>query len=158
PDELTQILFISTFLNSQYKVEVYNGKLYVGEDNGIKVRDLDTLSVLTSVNNGSVLDFAIENGEIGLYKDALFSPVEIRDADTLTLKANEFFGCFEIEVGSSDGRFYLSCDDETYRFEDDGDGGQIDCEELDSNYVSGTATCNSTCDGYNTNNCSDDGW
>ncbi len=38
------------------------------------------------------------------------------------------------------------------------DGGQIDCEELDSNYVSGTATCNSTCDGYNTNNCSDDGW
>ena len=214
-DTLTQTLFVSAFLNSQYKVEVYNGKLYVGEDNGIKVRDLDTLSVLTSVNNGSVLDFAIENGEIGLYKDALFSPVEIRDAETLTLKANEFFGCFEIEVGSSDGRFYLSCDDETYRFEDDGDGGisftelsgdirelqdvytydgytylydentiwistsndvpalcgngivegdevcdggQIDCEELDSNYVSGTATCNSTCDGYNTNNCSDDGW
>ena len=215
PDELTQILFISTVLNYQYKVEVDSGKLYVGEDNGIKVRDLDNLSVLTSVNNGSVLDFAIENGKIGLYKDALFSPVEIRDAETLTLKANEFFGCFEIEVGSSDGRFYLSCDDETYRFEDDGDGGisftelsgdirelqdvytfdgytyfydentiwistsndvpaicgngivegdevcdggQIDCEELDSNYVSGTATCNSTCDGYNTNNCSDDGW
>ena len=123
PDELTQILFISTVLNYQYKVEVDSGKLYVGEDNGIKVRDLDTMSVLTSVNNGSVLDFAIENGEIGLYKDALFSPVEIRDAETLTLKANEFFGCFEIEVGSSDGRFYLSCDDETYRFEDDGDGG-----------------------------------
>jgi hypothetical protein len=222
-DTLTQTLFVSAFLNSQYKVEVYNGKLYVGEDNGIKVRDLETLSVLTSVNNGSVLDFAIENGEIGLYKDALFSPVEIRDADTLALKANEFFGCFEIEVGSSDGRFYLSCDDETYRFEDDGDGdisftelsgdirelqdvytfdgytylydentiwistssdvpaicgngivegdevcdgGQIDCAELDvsgnvstnSGFVSGTATCNSTCDGYNTNNCSDDGW
>ena len=121
-DTLTQTLFVSTFLNSQYKVEVYNGKLYVGEDNGIKVRDLETMSVLTSVNNGSVLDFAIENGEIGIYKDALFSPVEIRDAETLTLKANEFFGCFEIEVGSSDGRFYLSCDDETYRFEDDGDG------------------------------------
>ena len=214
-DTLTQTLFVSAFLNSQYKVEVYNGKLYVGEDNGIKVRDLDTLSVITSVNNGSVLDFAIENGEIGLYKDALFSPVEIRDADTLALKANEFFGCFEIEVGSSDGRFYLSCDDEIYRFEDDGDGGisftelsgdirelqdvytfdgytyfydentiwistsndvpalcgngivegdevcdgaPINCEDLDSNYVSGTATCNSTCDGYNTNNCSDDGW
>ncbi|MBR6422816.1 hypothetical protein IKS86_08920 [bacterium] len=214
-DTLTQTLFVSATLNYQYKVEVYDGKLYVGDDNGIKVRDLETMSVLTSVNNGSVLDFAIENGEIGLYKDALFSPVEIRDAETLTLKANEFFGCFEIEVGSSDGRFYLSCDDETYRFEDDGDGGisftelsgdirelqdvytfdgytyfydentiwistsndvpaicgngivegdevcdggQIDCEELDSNYVSGTATCNSTCDGYNTNNCSDDGW
>ena len=214
-DTLTQTLFVSTTLNYQYKVEVYDGKLYVGDDSGIKVRDLETLSVLTSVNNGSVLDFAIENGEIGLYKDALFSPVEIRDAETLTLKANEFFGCFEIEVGSSDGRFYLSCDDETYRFEDDGDGGvsftelsgdirelqdvytfdgysylydentiwistsndvpticgngivegdevcdgaPIDCEDLDSNYVSGTATCNSTCDGYNTNNCSDDGW
>ena len=215
PDELTQILFISATLNYQYKVEVYNGKLYVGDDYGIKIRDLETLSVLTSVNNGSVLDFAIENGEIGLYKDALLSPVEIRDAETLTLKADEFFGCFEIEVGGSDGRFYLSCDDETYHFEDDGDGGvsftelsgdirelqdvytydgytyfydentvwistsndvpalcgngivegdevcdgaPIDCTELDSNYVSGTATCNSTCDGYNTNNCSDDGW
>ena len=215
PDELTQILFISTVLNYQYKVEVYNGKLYVGEDNGIKVRDLDNLSVLTSVNNGSVLDFAIENGEIGIYKDALFSPLEIRDAENLTLKANEFFSCFEIEVGSSFGRFYLSCDDETYRFEDDGDGGisftelsgdirelqdvytyngytyfydentiwistnndvpalcgngivegdevcdgaPINCTELDSNYVSGTVACNLTCDGYNTNNCSDDGW
>ena len=203
PDELTQVLFISATLNYQYKVEVYDGRLYVGDDSGIKVRDLETLSVLTSVNNGSVLDFAIENGEIGLYKDALFSPVEIRDAETLTLKANEFFGCFEIEVGSSDGRFYLSCDDETYRFEDDGDGGisftelsgdirelqdvytyngytyfydestiwistsndvpalcgngivegdevcdgaPINCEDLDSNYVSGTATCNATCD------------
>ena len=214
-DTLTQTLFVSAFLNYQYKVEVYNGKLYVGDDSGIKVRDLETLSVLTSVNNGSVLDFAIENGEIGLYKDALFSPVEIRDAETLTLKANEFFGCFEIEVGSSFGRFYLSCDDETYRFEDDGgggvsfselsgdirelqdvytyngytyfydentiwistnndvpalcgngivegdevcDGAPIDCTELDPNYVSGTATCNATCDDYNTNNCSDDGW
>ena len=214
-DTLTQTLFVSAFLNYQYKVEVYDGKLYVGDDSGIKIRDLETLSVLTSVNNGSVLDFAIENGEIGLYKDALFSPVEIRDAENLTLKANEFFGCFEIEVGSSFGRFYLSCDDETYRFEDDGDGGvsftelsgdirelqdvytfdgyayfydentiwistnsdvpalcgngivegdeicdgaPIDCTELDPNYVSGTATCNATCDGYNTNNCSDDGW
>ena len=214
-DTLTQTLFVSTFLNSQYKVEVYNGKLYVGDSSSIKVRDLETLSVLTSVNNGSVLDFAIENGEIGLYKDALFSPVEIRDADTLALKANEFFGCFEIEVGSSDGKFYLSCDDEIYKFEDDGDGDisftelsgdirelqdvytfegysyfydentiwistssdvpaicgngivegdevcdgtPINCEDLDSNYVSGTATCNATCDAYNTNNCSDDGW
>jgi hypothetical protein len=46
------------------------------------------------------------------------------------------------------------------------DRGQIDCAELDvsghistnSGFVSGTATCNATCDGYNTNNCSDDGW
>lgn len=38
------------------------------------------------------------------------------------------------------------------------DGAPIDCEDLDPNYVSGTATCNATCDGYNTNNCSDDGW
>ena len=38
------------------------------------------------------------------------------------------------------------------------DGAPIDCSDLDSNYVSGTAACNSTCDGYNTNNCSDDGW
>ncbi|MBR4531138.1 hypothetical protein IKO70_01855, partial [bacterium] len=38
PDELTQILFISTFLNSQYKVEVYNGKLYVGELRKVEIK------------------------------------------------------------------------------------------------------------------------
>ena len=116
--------------------------------------------------------------------------------------------------------FYLSCDDETYRFEDDGDGGisftelsgdirelqevytlsgytyipdgntiklsthedvpalcgngivegdevcdggQIDCSDLDSGYVSGIGACNTTCDGYVLDNCNagssgGDGW
>jgi len=39
------------------------------------------------------------------------------------------------------------------------DGDTLLCTDLDSNYVGGTAYCNSTCSGYNENNCEeDDGW
>ena len=42
------------------------------------------------------------------------------------------------------------------------DGTPIDCDELDSTYVSGIAACNSTCDGYVLDNCTagngGDGW
>ena len=42
------------------------------------------------------------------------------------------------------------------------DGGQIDCSDLDSSYVSGIAACNSICDGYVLDNCTTgnggDGW
>ena len=34
----------------------------------------------------------------------------------------------------------------------------IQCTELDSSYVGGTAACNSTCNGYNEVNCETDGW
>lgn len=38
-------------------------------------------------------------------------------------------------------------------------GNSVNCESLNSNYINGTAYCNSTCDGYNENNCEeDDGW
>ncbi|MBQ3367939.1 hypothetical protein IJG44_03440 [bacterium] len=33
------------------------------------------------------------------------------------------------------------------------------CSQINSDYTSGTAVCNSTCSGYNENNCStSDGW
>jgi len=38
------------------------------------------------------------------------------------------------------------------------DGNSVACTTLDPDYVSGTAYCNSTCDGYNESNCSTDGW
>ncbi|HQO92964.1 MAG TPA: hypothetical protein PLX56_11620, partial [bacterium] len=39
------------------------------------------------------------------------------------------------------------------------DGNIVECSSIDSSYVSGIAACNSTCDGYNEDNCEeDDGW
>ncbi|MDX9806277.1 MAG: thrombospondin type 3 repeat-containing protein [bacterium] len=39
------------------------------------------------------------------------------------------------------------------------EGDTIQCTDLSSNYVGGTAACNSTCSGYNEENCEeDDGW
>jgi hypothetical protein len=39
------------------------------------------------------------------------------------------------------------------------DGNSVACTSLDSDYDSGTAYCNSTCNGYNESSCEiDDGW
>jgi len=38
------------------------------------------------------------------------------------------------------------------------DGDTIQCSEWNADYIGGTATCNSTCDGYNEGNCETDGW
>jgi hypothetical protein len=39
------------------------------------------------------------------------------------------------------------------------DGNATSCSSVSSNYISGTADCNSTCDGYNESSCEeDDGW
>ncbi|HPA57064.1 MAG TPA: hypothetical protein PLT70_06510 [bacterium] len=40
-----------------------------------------------------------------------------------------------------------------------GDGNSVACTTLNSDYDSGTAYCNSTCNGYNESSCeTDDGW
>jgi hypothetical protein len=38
------------------------------------------------------------------------------------------------------------------------DSDTLNCSELDDDYIDGTATCNSTCSGYNEGNCESDGW
>ncbi|HSW59625.1 MAG TPA: thrombospondin type 3 repeat-containing protein [bacterium] len=38
------------------------------------------------------------------------------------------------------------------------DSDTIQCTELDSSYIGGTASCNSTCNGYNESVCETDGW
>ena len=39
------------------------------------------------------------------------------------------------------------------------DSNTVQCTTLSSDYISGTATCNSTCSGYNQGGCEeDDGW
>ncbi len=219
PDELSQILFVSTGSTNQYEIELYDGKVYAGDEDGIKIRDKETLSVLSSANSGAVYDFAIENGEIAMFRSSfLNSGIQFRDAETLVETAYDYTSCTDAEIETYNGKFYLACDNYTYSFEanngyiyftqltgdkrelqevytyngytyiPDGntiklsthedvpalcgngivegdevcDGGQIDCDELDSSYVSGIAACNSTCDGYVLDNCSSgnggDGW
>ena len=220
PDELTQILFVATSSNNQYEIELYDGKLYAGDDYGIKIRDKETLSVLLSANSGSVYDFAIQNGEIAMFRSSFWnSGIQFRDAETLVETAYDYTSCYNVEIETYNGKFYLACDNYTYSFEarngyiyftqltgdkrelqevytlsgytyiPDGntiklsthedvpalcgngivegdevcDGGQIDCSDLDSGYVSGIAACNTTCDGYLLDNCTagsggGDGW
>jgi len=38
------------------------------------------------------------------------------------------------------------------------DGNSVQCTALSPDYIGGTATCNSTCSGYNTGSCEEDGW
>ncbi|MDX9806194.1 MAG: thrombospondin type 3 repeat-containing protein [bacterium] len=216
PDTLASLSFFATSYNYQYRIQLYNDKLYVGDDNGINIRDKETFTRLAYVNIDSVLDFAIANGEIALYRSSFWSAgLHIRDVETLNLKAYEYAECYTGELTTDHGAFYLSCDGYEYRFEGrpdtyfnfyplDGDmremqenhvyngwtyiydgsnvklstlndvpsycgngviepgelcdGNSVDCTTISSSYVSGTAYCNSTCNGYNENNCSTDGW
>ncbi|HSW60014.1 MAG TPA: hypothetical protein VLJ60_04410 [bacterium] len=216
PDTLASLSFFATSYNYQYRIQLYNDKLYVGDDNGINIRHKDTFTRLAYVNVGSVPDFAITNGEIALYRSSFWSSgLHIRDVDTLNLKAYEYAECYTGELTTDHGAFYLSCDGYEYRFEGrpdtyfnyyplDGDiremqenhvyngwtyiydgsnvklstlndvpsycgngvieegelcdGNSVACTTISSSYVSGTAYCNSTCNGYNESNCSTDGW
>ena len=118
PDELEQILFVSTGSTSQNEIELYDGKVYVGDDNGIKIRDKETLSVLLSANSGMVYDFAIENGEIAMFRSSFWnSGIQFRNAETLVETAYDYTSCNNVEIENFNGRLYLACDNYTYSFE-----------------------------------------
>ena len=118
PDELDQILFVSTGSTSQNEIELYDGKVYVGDDNGIKIRDKETLSVLLSANSGQVYDFAIENGEIAMFRSSFWnSGIQFRNAETLVETAYDYTSCNNVEVENFNGRLYLACDNYNYSFE-----------------------------------------
>jgi hypothetical protein len=118
PDTLASLSFFATSYNYQYRIQLYNDKLYVGDDNGINIRDKETFTRLAYVNIDSVLDFAIANGEIALYRSSFWSAgLHIRDVETLNLKAYEYAECYTGELTTDHGGFYLSCDGYEYRFE-----------------------------------------
>ena len=118
PDELEQILFVSTGSTSQNEIELYDGKVYVGDNDGIKIREKETLSVLLSANSGQVYDFAIENGEIAMFRSSFFnSGIQFRNAETLVETAYDYTSCNDVEVESFNGKLYLACDNYTYSFE-----------------------------------------
>ena len=118
PDELEQILFVSTGSTSQNEIELYDGKVYVGDDLGIKIRDKETLSVLLSANSGQVYDFAIENGEIAMFRSSFWnSGIQFRNAETLVETAYDYTSCYDVEIENFNGRLYLACDNYTYSFE-----------------------------------------
>ena len=118
PDELEQILFVSTGSTGQNEIELYDGKVYVGDDNGIKIRDKETLSVLLSANSGQVYDFAIENGEIAMFRSSFWnSGIQFRNAETLVETAYDYTSCNSVEVENFNGRLYLACDNYNYSFE-----------------------------------------
>ena len=117
PDAISQLSFYSTPYNYQYRIQLYNDKLYVGDDNGINIRDKETFARLAYVNIGSTMDFAIADGEIAMYWDSFWnSGIDIRDVDTLTRKAWEYPYCSTGELTTDHGAFYLSCDNYEYRF------------------------------------------
>ncbi|GEM_PF-6428791 len=118
PDTLTSLLFFSTPYNYQYRIQLYNGNLYVGDDNGINIRNPESFARVAYVNIGSTMDFSIANGEIAMYWDDFWSSgIDIRDVDNLaTRKAWDYPYCSTGELTTDHGAFYLSCDGYEYRF------------------------------------------
>ena len=142
PDTITLINSYYAGYNYQYRIQLYNDLLYVGDDYGINIRDKETFALISYVDDGAILDFTISDGEIALYSSAfLSSNVQIRDVDSLNLKAWEYADCYTGELTSDHGEFYLSCDGYDYRFEI-GSGTYLDFYtleadilELQENYV-----------------------
>jgi len=117
PNTLTSLQFYSTPYNYQYRIQLYNDNLYVGDDNGINIRSTTNFARLAYVNIGSTMDFAIANGELAMYWDDFWSSgIDIRDAATLTRKAWDYPYCSTGELTTDHGAFYLSCDGYEYRF------------------------------------------
>jgi len=136
PDIITLINSLSTgYYNYQYRIQLYNDLLYVGDDNGINIRDKETFARISYVNDGAMLDFTISDGNIALYSSALFSSnVQVRDADSLNLVAWEYADCYTGELTSDHGEFYLSCDGYDYRFEI-GSGTYLNFYTLDADIL-----------------------
>jgi len=143
PDTLTLISNLDTgYYNYQYRIQLYNGFLYVGDDNGINIRDKETFSLISYVDTGAVLDFAISDGEISMYRSTFFSSmIQIRDIDSLNMKAWEYADCYTGELTADHGEFYLSCDGDEYRFEGRPDtyidfySLEADILEMQENYI-----------------------
>ncbi|HPM47307.1 MAG TPA: hypothetical protein PL056_09575, partial [bacterium] len=102
----------------------------------------ETFTRLAYVNIDSVLDFAIANGEIAMYRSSFWSAgIQIRDVDSLNMKAWEYADCYTGELTADHGEFYLSCDGYEYRFEGRPDtyidfySLEADILELQENYV-----------------------
>ena len=119
PDTMTLISNLDTgYYNYQYRIQLYNDLLYVGDDNGINIRDKETFSLISYVDTGAVLDFSISEDEISMYRSTFFSSmIQIRDVDSLNMKAYEYADCYTGELTADHGEFYLSCDGDEYRFE-----------------------------------------
>ena len=61
--------------------------------------DKETFALLSYVDTGTVLDFAISGDEISMYRSSFFSSmIQIRDVDSLNVKAWEYADCYTGEL------------------------------------------------------------
>lgn len=157
-------------------IEIIDGVIYSLEWAGLKRYDAETLeTVLTNsyyfsgpemfvsedvlyVNkNGSVvrLDF---NGSAITETPFSGDVVELRDSYTY-LNETYFPDGTKLRVSSMEPAPLPVCGNGVIETGEVCDGNTVQCTTLNSNYTSGTAYCNSTCDGYNESGCEeDDGW
>lgn len=123
-----------------------NPKLSLTIDNGILVSFGGKVYELTY--NGNTPVYTLKTGDISdfaegyAYNGYAYFPKgnKIRIA-TMTEVIPPVCGNGTVEIGET-------CD-----------GNSVECSQINSDYTSGTAVCNSTCSGYNESNCStSDGW
>jgi len=194
-------------------LRIYNGKLYAGDGQGIKVLNPDTLAVLQTKNtSGSVKKLEIMNGVIYTVE---WSGLKRFNQETLAAITTNSYSISNPELKAYNGNLYASkngtivkltfnsnavvtanligdkvdlrnnystgyltyfpngsnlrvstmeemvsavCGNGTTETGEICDGNSVECTTLSSDYVSGTAVCNSSCNGYDEANCEEDGW
>ena len=191
--------------------DIEGNDLYVGDGQGIKAYDTETLALKKQKNtSGDTEALEYFNGLIYTYE---WSGFRVYDAVTMDRLYSNGFYCNDPKLRSDEENVYLACGTYVRKVEwnyalttvngkkesfqrghafenilylpnakkitssaigiapvpvcgngivETGeicDNNTVQCTVLSSDYISGTATCNSTCSGYNQGGCEeDDGW
>lgn len=174
PDTLA-VLQTKNTSGSVKKLEIMNGVIYTVEWSGLKRFNQETLAAITTNS------YSISNPELKAYNGNLYASkngtiVKLTFNSNAVVTANLIGDKVDLRNNYSTG--YLTyfpngsnlrvstmeemvsavCGNGTTETGEICDGNSVECTTLSSDYVSGTAVCNSSCNGYDEANCEEDGW
>ncbi len=157
------------------KLEIMDGVIYTVEYSGLKrfnAEDLNTITtnsysmsspelrafdgVLYGSKNGNVMKLEF-NGSAVVATDLIGDRVDLRN--TYSKGNHTYFPNGNSIRVSTIGKVNTAiCGNSLIETGETCDGNSVQCTALSPDYIGGTATCNSTCSGYNTGSCEEDGW
>jgi len=157
------------------KLEIMDGVIYTVEYSGLKrfnAEDLNTITtnsysmsspelrafdgVLYGSKNANVMKLEF-NGSAVVATDLIGDRVDLRN--TYSKGNHTYFPNGNSIRVSTIGKVNTAiCGNNLIETGETCDGNSVQCTALSPDYIGGTATCNSTCSGYNTGSCEEDGW
>ncbi|HQN74119.1 MAG TPA: hypothetical protein PLB16_11940, partial [bacterium] len=158
------------------KLEIIEDVVYCYEWAGLKRFNVETLSQITTNSfNPSISEMRTYNGNLYIAISDYIQKLTFNGSSVVTANlvgdkvdlrnnfSNGYYTYFpsgnNLRVSTMEEIPEPVCGNGVIEEGELCDGNSVACTTLSDDYVDGTATCNSTCDGYNENNCEEcDGW